>query len=95
MDPHLANKLIVTKYCFLIHRDDTSFVFFLSLFFVFVLCYFYLFSYYRFFAKLNYYYYYYFNIIFFIKVNLFFCIFCDVPECSGFIDGGPKSLGQF
>ena len=71
MDPHLPNKLIVTKYCFLIHRDDTSFVFFLSLFFV------------------TYQYY------FFMKINLFFCIFCEflgsmfrnVPD---FIDGRPS-----
>ena len=41
MDPHSPDKLIahVTKYCFLmIVGDDTSFVFFLSFFFVFMLC---------------------------------------------------------
>ena len=32
MYPHLPNKLIATKYCFLIVRDDTSFVFFITYF---------------------------------------------------------------
>ena len=41
MDPHSLNKLhvIVTKYCFPILRDDTSFFFFISYFFVLMLCY--------------------------------------------------------
>ena len=32
MYPHLPNKLIATKYCFLIVRDDTSFVFSINCF---------------------------------------------------------------
>ena len=37
MDPHSPNILIVTKYCFLILGDDTSFISFLPFFFVFML----------------------------------------------------------
>ena len=36
-DPHSPNILIVTKYCFLILGDDTSFISFLPFFFVFML----------------------------------------------------------
>ena len=32
MYPHLPNKLIATKYCFLIVRDDTIFVFSINYF---------------------------------------------------------------
>ena len=39
MDPHSPNKLLATKYCFLILVDDTSFFFFLS-FFLFLFCFF-------------------------------------------------------
>ena len=38
MDPHSPNKLIATKYCFLILGDDTSF-FFMHSFFLFFFCY--------------------------------------------------------
>ena len=38
MYPHSPNKLIATKYCFLIVRDDTGFVFFINNFYV-LLCY--------------------------------------------------------
>ena len=34
MYPHLPNELIATKFCFLIVRDNTSFVFFINYFLV-------------------------------------------------------------
>ena len=79
MDPHSPNKLIVTKYCFLILEDDTSFFFSISsLFFL------------LFYVIINFYKNYFIIIILFI----FSCsgIFRDVPACSemfrvpGFID---------
>ena len=80
MDPHSPDKLIahVTKYCFLmIVGDDTSFVFFLSLFFVFMLCCVVL-CYFNSFDIINFYRIYFISIIlcityFFIKIILIFC----------------------
>ena len=40
MDLHLPNKIIATKYCFLILGADISFLFFLYLFFASMLSYF-------------------------------------------------------
>ena len=40
MDLHLPNKIIATKYCFLILGADISFLFFLSLFLASMLSYF-------------------------------------------------------
>ena len=99
MDPHLPNKLIVTKYCCLIHRDDTSFLFFLYLFsrFCVMLCYFYLFCYYRFFAKLNYYYYYYYTLILFFYKKLIYFFASSVmfwDRCSGFYRRPTKESGS-
>ena len=76
MDPHSPNKLIVTKYCFLILGDDTSFFFFL--FFFVLLCFFYLFCCYKSVYK---------NcfiiiILIFFHNNYFnFFMFRDVPGC--------------
>ena len=91
MDPHSLNKLhvIVTKYCFPILRDDTSFFFFISFFFVLMLCYVMLcyvmlFCYYKSVYK-NYF----ITIIvilfslFFHKNYFYFFMFRDVPACSG------------
>ena len=41
MDPQSPNKLIATKYCFLILGDDTSFFFFIFFFFFLLLLLFY------------------------------------------------------
>ena len=82
MDPHSPDKLIahVTKYCFLmIVGDDTSFVFFLYLFFVFMLCCVVL-CYFNSFDIINFYRIYFVSIIlcityFFIKIILIFYFF--------------------
>ena len=91
MDPHSPNKLFATKYCFLMLGDNTSFFFFISLFFV------------SFFAiLLNVIINFYKNVpgcsgmfrnkiiiilfIFFIKITLIFScsgMFRNVPACSG------------
>ena len=88
MDPHSPDKLIahVTKYCFLmIVGDDTSFVFFLSLFFVFMLCCVVL-CYFNYFDIINFYRKYFIsNQLFFYKKYfnfLIFLVFRDVPGCS-------------
>ena len=52
MDPHLPNKLFVTKYCFLILGDESVFFLIISLFFVFlniffILCYFVIINFYK------------------------------------------------
>ena len=88
MNSQSPNKLIATKYCFLILGDDTSFFFSISIFFVVVvviLCYLFL-------QKFYYYY-------FFSWKLFYFFMFRDVPVCSrmfhvpGFIDGR-KSVSQ-
>ena len=79
MDPQSPNKLIATKYCFLMLGDDTSF--FSCIVFVFVvvviLCH------YLFLQKLFYYYYFNQLINFFLESYSYFFMFRDVPECSG------------
>ena len=86
LDPHSPNKLFVTRYCFLMLGDNTSF-FFLILYFSFLFLLFY--------VIINFYKNYYYIIIIFFNENYpyFFFIFRNVPECSGmfhvpgFIDG--------
>ena len=82
MYPHSPNKLIATKYCFLIVRDDTSFVFFInysSFLCSVVLHYFIYFSYFIYWFLQKLFYYYYKTIIlfinnFFIKIILIFYV---------------------
>ena len=75
MDPHSPNKLLATKYCFLIPGDDTSFFFFISFFFGFLLFYV-IISFYK-----NYFIIIYLFLLLFFSWKLF--LFFRVPECSG------------
>ena len=73
MDPHSPNKLFATKYCFLILGDDTSFFFFISFSFGFLL----------FYVIINFYKNYFIIIIIlsiYFHENFFFF---HVPGCSG------------
>ena len=74
INPYSPNKLIATKYCFLILREDTSF------FFLIIFCYFTLLL---IFTKIILFLNFFFMKIFFI----FSCsgIFRNVPECSLFL----------
>ena len=80
MDPHSPNKLFATKYCFLKPGDDTSFFFFISFSFGFLL----------FYVIINFYKNYFIIIILFIIfmtiIFIFSCLgmFRNVPECSMF-----------
>ena len=78
MDPHSPNKLFATKYCFLIPGDDTSFFFFISFSFGFLL----------FYVIINFYKNYFIIIIilfiYFHENYFYFFMFRDVPECSVF-----------
>ena len=111
MDPHSPKKFIATKYCFFILGDDTSFFFFpslfVSLFFVFMLCYVINlvtinFCKNCFLSIVLFIIYYYFFIIiiiiiinliiyFFIKKYFNFFMFQDVPGCSGMFRDVPCS----
>ena len=73
MDPFLPNKLIGTKYCFLILRDDTSFFFF---FLSFSLLFYVITNFYKNFLSLLFY-----LFIYFFSWKLF--LFFHVPGCSG------------
>ena len=89
MNPHSPDKLIATKYCFLILGDDTSFFFltrFLNFFFFFViLCYFVIINFYK-----NCYYFYFILLIFFHENFFYFFMFQDVPGCSGMFRNVPE-----
>ena len=84
MDPHSPNKSIVTKYCFLILGDDTSFFFsIISLFFFsFLFLLFYVILLLLVFTKiillLLFYFYFFFHENYF-----YFFMFRDIPGCSG------------
>ena len=81
MDPQSPNKLIATKYCFLILGENTSFFFFffISLFFVFCCCFCCYFMLLLIFTKI-------------ILSLLFHCIylFFHVPGCSGMLRHVPE-----
>ena len=73
-----SHKLFATKYCFLIPGDDTSFFFFISFSFGFLL----------FYVIINFYKNYFIIIILFIYFHENYCyffMFRDVPECSMFL----------
>ena len=87
MDPHSPNKLIATKYCFLILGDDTSFFFLIILliYFCFVFCFFFrYFTLLLIFTKIIL-----LLLLFFFNENYcYFLMFRDVPlvpECSMFL----------
>ena len=87
MNPHSPNKFksIAIKYCFPILREDTSFFFLIiSLFFVF-LCYFTLLLIFTKIILLLLFYY-----IFFHENYFYFCMFRDVPGCSGMFRNVPE-----
>ena len=75
----LPHKLFASKYCFLIPGDDTSFFFFISFSFSFLL----------FYVIINFYKNYFIIIIiiilfiYFHENYFYFVTFRDVPECSG------------
>ena len=89
MDPQSPNKLIVTKYCFLILGDDTSFFLFLLLLLLFYVI---------INLKIYIFYFFIFFLYFFYEFFFYFFMFRDVPACSGmfhvpgFIDGHAKEL---
>ena len=72
MDPQSPNKLIATKYCFLILGDDTSFFFFFSFFFFLLL--------------LLFYFMYFFLCIYFCHENYFIFSCSGMFHVPGFID---------
>ena len=83
INPYSPNKLIATKYCFLILGDDTSFFFLFSFFFF---CYFTLLL---IFTKIIL-----FLMFFSMKIIFIFscsAMFRDVPECSGMSRNVPCS----
>ena len=90
MDPQSPNKLIATKYCFLILGDDTSLFFFIFSFsFCCCCCYFMLllilkniFHFFIFFL-------YFFYDFFFIFIFSCSGMFQNVPECSGMFRNVP------
>ena len=86
MDPHSPNKLIATKYCFLILGDDISFFFLLYLFFVFTLfCVILLLLIFKKIITIFFILFIYLLIYLFFHENyLYFFMFLDVPD---FIDG--------
>ena len=101
MDPYSPNKLIATKYCFLILGDVTSFFFLIiSLFFFsFLFLLFYVILLLLIFTKIIL-----LLLLFFFHENYFyFLMFRDIPGCSGmfrvpgFIDALPrhKNLSLF
>ena len=102
MDPYSPNKLIATKYCFLILGDDTSFFFLIiSLFFFsFLFLLFYVILLLLIFTKIILLLLFFF---FFHENYFYFFMFRDIPGCSGmfrvpgFIDALPrhKNLSLF
>ena len=85
MDPHSPNKLFATKYCFLIPGDDTSFFFFISLSFGFLL----------FYVIIDFYINYFILFIFIHENYFYFFMFRDVPGCSGMFRHVPACSGMF
>ena len=79
INPYSPNKLIATKYCFLILGDDTSFVF--LIFF----CYFTLLL---IFTKII-------LFLIFHENCFYFFVFRDVPGCSGMFRNVPACSGMF
>ena len=101
MDPHSPNKLFATKYCFLILGDEFLFlnhffifgVFFLSLFLLF-----YVILLLLIFTKTMLLLSFYLINFFFMKIIFYFCMFRNVPECSGMFHvpdfiGAPSYIG--
>ena len=85
MDPQSPNKLIATKYCFLILGDDTSFFIFIFFFFFLLLL---LLFYVIINLKIYIYYFFYFLSLFFYEFFFVFScsgMFRNVPECSMFL----------
>ena len=86
--PSLAQQIFIgcDKYCFLILTEDTSFFFLIiSLFFVF---FFVILRYLLIFTKISLLLLFYY--IFFHKNYFYFCIFRDVPGCSGMFRHVPE-----
>ena len=83
INPYSPNKLIATKYCFLILGDDSSF---LCLIFIFIFLLFYvIINFYKNYSISIIYFYY-----FFFHENYFYFSF-HVPECSGMFRNVPCS----
>ena len=85
MDPYSPNKLIATKYCFLILGDVTSFFFLIiSLFFFsFLFLLFYVILLLLIFTKIILLLFFLFYYFFFSENYFYFIMFRDVPACSG------------
>ena len=79
INPYSPNKLIATKYCFLILGDDTSFFFFFFLL-LFLL----------FYVIVNFYKNYLIFNVFFHENYFYFFMFRDVPGCSGMFRNVPE-----
>ena len=84
INPYSPNKLIATKYCFLILGDDTSFFFLINSLFSFFFLFYVIISFYK-----NYFIFIIlFLIFFFMKIIFIFScsgMFRNVPECSLFL----------
>ena len=88
INPYSPNKLIATKYCFLILGDDSSFFCLILIFFFLLFC-----------VIINFYKNYFISIIlflllFFFHENYFYFSF-HVPECSGMFRNVPACSGMF
>ena len=70
MYPHLPNKLIATKYCFVLVRDETSFVSFTKIIFLFLSSV--VLHYFIYFGIINVYKNYFIIIIIILFINIFF-----------------------
>ena len=102
MDSYLPNKLIVTKIIVFSYTEMIPVLFSFFIYFSF-LCY----VIFIYFVIIDFLQNWIVTIIiithkyyFFLKINVFFCIFCDVlgsmfRNLLDFIDGRPKSVGQF
>ena len=83
INPYSPNKLIATKYCFLILGDDTSFFFFF--FFLLFLLFYVIVNFYKNYLIFN---------VFFHENYFYFFMFRDVPRCSGMFRDVPECSGM-
>ena len=84
INPYSPNKLIATKYCFLILGDELLFLnhFFIFRFLFVIFCYFFIVNFYKNYVIIIIL----FNQFFFMKITFIFScsgMFRDVPACSG------------
>ena len=91
MDPQSPNKLIATKYCFLILGDDTSYFFFIFRFFFVVVVVVLIVVVVQLFYVIIDFYKNYFIQFFFHEIFFYFSMFRDVPVCSGMFRNFPCS----